>query len=567
MLDEYLDRGFRWLVALGVLVNLSGLFVTVMEPDAALYATIARRMAESGDFVNLVAYGTDWLDKPHFPFWMAALSFRLWGVHQVEVAYKLPALLFWGMGVVYTYLFARRFYSKTVARLSVLFLLTAQHLILSNNDVRAEPYLVGLLAGSLYHWARASEPRFAHHLVLGALYSACAVMTKGPFLLIPVGAGLAVHWIATRQWRELLRARWWVGLALVGVFILPELYCLHAQFDLYPEKEVFGRTGISGLRFFFWDSQFGRFFNTGPIRGVGSPWFFLHTALWAFLPWSLWLVAAVVNGVLRKRSALPTTGREYFTWGASAVTFLLFSLSSFQLPHYLNIVFPFFAVMTADWVSRLASERSQRMAAGVQLGVAVLMALASAAILWLSQSPRMALGAVLLLAAIGIIGWSCRRSSALTRAVVASFGAAVVLNATLNLVFYPEVLRYQAGSEAAAIVNRRSARAVGLYGMNSNSFELYAAPRVERWDARGLVDAAQGEAVYVLLPADAVSELERLDLSVRAVETFDHFPVTRLTARFVLPSTRATAVRKVLLAEVNVARTIDARARQHAPKQ
>ena len=450
-------------------------------------------------------------------------------------------------------LFARRFYSKTVARLSVLFLLTAQHLVLSNNDVRAEPYLVGLLAGSLYHWARASEARFAHHLLLGALWSGCAVMTKGPFVLIPMGAGLAVHWIKTKQWRELLRARWWVGLALVGVFILPELYCLYVQFDLHPEKEVFGRTGVSGVRFFFWDSQFGRFLNTGPIRGKGDPSFFVHTALWAFVPWSLWLTAAVASPLLRKRSA-PSTGREYYTWGASGVTFLIFSLSSFQLPHYLIILFPFFAVITADWVARLASDRSQRIAAGVQLAVAALVVLAAAALLWLSQSSRMALGIVLLAAAVGVIALCIRRvGGGVTRAVVASFGAAAVLNAVLNLFFCPEVLRYQAGSEAAAVVNRLPPRSVGLYAMNSNSFELYAEERVARWDARGVVDAAKADPVYVLLPADAVSELERSELTVRPVKIFDQFPVTRLIPRFLLPSRRATAVRKVILAEVKAA--------------
>src|SRR5262249_55111305 len=88
--------------------------------------------------------------------------------------------------------------------------------------------------------------------------------------------------------------RWWGTALVILVGLTPELYCLYAQFDAHPDKLVFGQTGVSGLRFFFWDSQFGRFLNTGPIRGHGTPWFFLHTTLWAFWPWSGVLALALV---------------------------------------------------------------------------------------------------------------------------------------------------------------------------------------------------------------------------------------------------------------------------------
>ena len=42
----------------------------------------------------------------------------------------------------------------------------------------------------------------------------------------------------------------YILVALTGIFILPELYCLYAQFDAHPEKMVFGQTGVSGLNFF-----------------------------------------------------------------------------------------------------------------------------------------------------------------------------------------------------------------------------------------------------------------------------------------------------------------------------
>ncbi|MFL5344053.1 MAG: ArnT family glycosyltransferase [Hyalangium sp.] len=544
--DSWLKRWFRWLLPIGVLVNLSGLAGTVAEPDSALYATLARHMAESGDFVDLIANGGDWLDKPHFPFWVTALSFRLLGVS--AVAYRLPALLFWGLGVVYTYLLARRLHDGTVARVAVLLLLVAQHLLLSNNDVRAEPFLLGLITGSVYHYVRAQESRFSLHLVVGSLLAACAVMTKGLFVLLPVCGGLVVHWLVRRQWRELWRPRWWAALVLVGVFILPELYCLYQQFDLHPEKAVFGRTGVSGLGFFFWGSQFGRFMNTGPIQGKGHPLFFFHTVLWGFLPWSLWLYAAVLSRVFRRRQE-PPERREFITWGSAGLTFLVFSLSRFQLPHYLNIVFPFFSIITAQWACRLERPGPMRVASGVQTFVAGALLLLGLGLLWLFRPP-LAVPTAIGMVALGVASLFLFRSSHLSDAIGRSFAASVAFNLMLNGVFYPAVARYQSGSEAAAFINGLPPRPVGLFDFNSYALELYTRAPVQRWDLPALQRVASTQPVYVFLPEEAIAGLQSQGLSVQTLRAFEHFPVTRLTWSFLNHNTRTGVLRQLVVAEV-----------------
>ena len=68
--EQWLDTRWRPLLWIGIVVNATGLFFTIIEPDGAVYATIAKQMVLTGDYVNLVLQGNDWLDKPHFPFWM-----------------------------------------------------------------------------------------------------------------------------------------------------------------------------------------------------------------------------------------------------------------------------------------------------------------------------------------------------------------------------------------------------------------------------------------------------------------------------------------------------------------
>ena len=121
----------------GLLVYTLGLFITIMEPDAATYAIIPMEMLQRNNFIELFSRGADWLDKPHFQFWITALSYKILGIN--NLGYKIPAILFVLLGVRYTYLFGRRFYTSKTGYIAALMLITALHLILSANDVRAEP--------------------------------------------------------------------------------------------------------------------------------------------------------------------------------------------------------------------------------------------------------------------------------------------------------------------------------------------------------------------------------------------------------------------------------------------
>jgi hypothetical protein len=86
--ESWLQKWFVRLLIPAILVNAGGLLIDILEPDGALYATIAKTIARSGDFINLYVDGKDWLDKPHFPFWMAALSFRFWASMALPINFR-----------------------------------------------------------------------------------------------------------------------------------------------------------------------------------------------------------------------------------------------------------------------------------------------------------------------------------------------------------------------------------------------------------------------------------------------------------------------------------------------
>lgn len=558
--ETWLQKWFIPLLIPAILVNAGGLFIPILEPDGSLYATIAKTMARTGDFVNLYVDGHDWLDKPHFPFWMAALSFKLLGVN--AFAYKFPALLFWAAGAFYTWRLALSIYGKPVAQLATLIYVSAAHLVISNNDVRAEPYLTGLIIGAVYHFYKASRanraavstaedswfPRHRFslpwHLLAGSFLAGCACMTKGPFVLITIGAGFLLDWVWGKEWDQFRKIRWWLAIVLTGVFMLPELICLYRQFDLHPEKLVFGHHNVSGIRFFFWDSQFGRFFNTGPIKGSGDPFFYFHTVLWAFLPWSLLLYASILRRPRRQVSG------ELICLGGALATFLVFSLSRFQLPHYLNILFPFFSILTASYLYGIHRRGTRRTIGVMQDVINVLLPILVLLLCWFFRFNGWPF-VMIVVAVLAVIAFLLFRSPTLPGPIARSFWMSMLVFAFINFIFYPAILRYQAGTQAGRYLAdhpKLGAETFSDLGGTpvayllreapvSYSFEFDAPGTVVKLPVDSLPRTAGG--IIVFAPASFGDTLTAKGYRITRVQDFPFFHTSQLTGEFIGYRTRA----------------------------
>lgn len=538
----------QWLyffIAAAVLLNFSGIFVPVLGLDGPLYACIAKTMVQRQDYVGLFSQGKDWLDKPHFPFWVTALSFRIFGFE--TWAYKLPAILFVLMGGVYTYLFSKKLYNQEVALWSVLIFLTAEHVIISNNDVRAEPYLTGLIIASVYHFYKTLDKNSIRQLVLGCAFAACAVMTKGIFALIPIFGAFAGQFILTKNWKRLFHWHWLLAAILILLFIMPEIYCLYQQFDLHPEKLVFGGHNVSGIRFFFWDSQFGRFFNTGPIKGGGDKSFFFHTILWAFIPWSVLLYVAVIQFFRNPQKRI----REWFCICGALLTFLVFSASKFQLPHYITIIFPFFAVITAQYLTGIKTAKGFRAIRITQTVVLVLLIGVILALQYFYRAENLTVFTVLpLIAATAMFLFISIKTAfgSKYKLLFQSVLVSVFINTYLNLNFYPSLLKYQAGSEAAFYIDKNSMSKFPVAQLQeeeySHALEFYLNRPLFLVNEDGKGNLPQ-KPYLLYASASAINNLKQKGWKIKPVKSFDDYLVTRLKGKFLNKKTRKEAMGKM----------------------
>ena len=67
------------IILIGLVINFMGITRPFFISDSGLYAWVSKMMVENNDYTTLQLYGVDWLDKPHFQFWITALFFEVLG--------------------------------------------------------------------------------------------------------------------------------------------------------------------------------------------------------------------------------------------------------------------------------------------------------------------------------------------------------------------------------------------------------------------------------------------------------------------------------------------------------
>ncbi len=483
------NKQIRFFIILSIIVNAVGLFSPVLgSNDSNFYAVVAKHIIESGNWVNLTFDGKDWLDKPHLPFWIIAVSYKLFGVH--AFSYILPGFIFNLLGAFYTYLLAKHIFgSKEIGLLASLFYMSALHILLSSVDVRQEAYLLGEIMPACYYWYLYNETDYINkkYLLIGALFTAFAMMTKGVFVLVVIFSGLICVWLYTRSFRNFISKKWFLALLLSFIFILPELLALYVQFDLHPEKIVYDKTGVSGIKWFFWGSQFGRFFNTGPItNGVHASYshyfYYVHTFLWAFLPWTLILPYASWNMLksIRVSTEVPENLQNkqlrlnyVYILGSFLPTFIMFSLTKFQLDHYTNILTPFVAILCADWVFNKATRLTNHPLFYLQPALAYLLCASVLVLSLIMLNGKLFIVVALLCGITIIIFVMLTQNYPLTKAIifpVLSINLVFVFLMGVNAKLYS---KYDVGYQVSQYEKQITPLPLIDYNVNSLSMELF----------------------------------------------------------------------------------------------
>lgn len=536
------NKRYWFLLFLILLVYLVGMFVTLFENDSAQFAVMAMRMVQENDFISLFKGPDPYLDKPHMHYWLAALSFKIFGLY--DWAYRIPGILASLLGAYSCYGLGKLLYHREVGKLGSLIFLTAQTIVLANIDVRTDAVLTGFTIFSIWQLAAYIQLRSLKHMLLGAFGAGIAFSTKGQIALLVIGLPLLCHLVYTRKWVVFLSWKVLAGLLVFGLSISPMLYAYYLQFDQHPELVIRGKGNRSGIFFIFWEQSFERLSGEGVGKNSSDYLFFFHTFLWVFLPWTVLGLTAFWK---RTRQFFATrfkavAQQEFLTLGGITLIFLLISFAQFKLPHYLNIVIPLFAVLTASYIFSLkrdTDKRTMKVLLGIQYFILCLVFVVSLLLCYFVFKIESIYAHLLLLVLLLAMAYfSLKREAYFSRLITISVCASLLLNLVLNSNFYPSLLGYQAGSSMSKLVKEHKVPVDNIYKLSPRytwSLDFYNKEPVKILDLENLGNRT---GIWVYISDEEMEELKKRGFDWDQQFTVADFRITRLQARFLNPATR-----------------------------
>ncbi|MBO9681790.1 MAG: glycosyltransferase family 39 protein [Flavisolibacter sp.] len=537
---------YRLLFLLLGIVYIIGLFVPLLDNDSAHHANIALHMYLTGDYVSLIDEGRDYLDKPHLLFWVSAASYHLFGV--TSFAYKFPSFLFTIFGVYSTYRLGRSLYNAEGGRLSALVIASAFAFMLANNDVRMEAILTASIAFATWQLVDWVNKKSFINVLGSALGLALAFSTKGLIGVFVPAAGIFFYLLYKKDWRAFYHPQLLLIIVSFFAFISPVLYCYYLQYDLHPEKIIRGKSGWSGVKFILWQQTFERYEGKS-FGGAGSKdyFFFFHSFLWAFAPWSVIAYLAVVNRIRN----FANKKYEWLTIGTFLIMAVMITFSGFKLPHYINIIFPTVAVLTSAYLLEKVNAEVVTHRLFVTQMVVCILCLIVAAIINAWAFPLkswMVFVGIILFVALGVYVLRTIKP-VFQKMITLSVLTSAFIFYQLNSNFYPQLLTYQGGNELAfETKDKVDPKNVFFWSDIYNpSFQFYS-KELKKVFSDSVLN--QNQPVWVLTDRNSFAQLRQKNLPVLQQYSHHDYNIGTMSLKFINPNTRKETLDTLFLVRV-----------------
>ena len=527
-----------------IIYILGSITIPLMEIDSVQYANISREMLVHKNFLQIFDQGKDYLDKPPLLFWISAISMYFFGIN--DFAFRLPSILMAIIAIYSTYKFTLLYYSKELALLASLVLASSQAMFLITHDVRTDTMLMSWVILGIWQFAHWLKFRNWGSLIIAFIAVAFGMMTKGPIALMVPIFSFVPHLIIHKNFKLLFRWEYLIGLLIMIVLLIPMDLGLYQQFDLHPEKELYGRTGTSGLRFFYWTQSFGRITGESVWHENDHFTFLFENLIWGFLPWTLYFIVGLFSDFFKliKNKLHIDPNTEWISTPGFLITYCALGISHYQLPHYIYIVLPFISIITAKCVYNTILKKGSSILKSVLNGinifiyVSVLLLLIVLLIIPFPSNIYLPI-ALLITIAIIITYFLYSKKILIPRMVQFALFCILITNLFLSIFFYPKLLEFQLGNKVSKYITEK--------GINKNSFYLYHVYNERSLDFYSNFSFQNIDNLGKLKPFDYVLIDNKAMIndslkSFNKVQLISAFHVSTLNAKFLNPKTRDSAL-------------------------
>src|SRR5271169_1794612 len=335
----------------------------LLGADEPRYAQVAREMLDRGDWITPTLNGKPWLEKTPLYYWQAMGAYGLGrtlrsaerGVN--EQTARLPGALDAAIMIAAIYFFLRRF--RPGAELDgALIAASCAGVIGFAHAASTDMPLTAAFTIALLAWYAWYESRRRLDLAIFYIGLALGTLAKGPVAPALAVAIILLFAAIKRDWNTLGRTLWIPGTTLFLIVALPWYFAVQMR-------------NLDFFHVFILEHNLARF-SSNVYHHPQPAWFYPPVFLLAAMPWTLWLIIAVVE---RVRPML-REGREAFastddSWGLflllwMVVPILFFSAAQSKLPGYILPSVPAGALLVTEY---LAARREQESRISLPLAV------------------------------------------------------------------------------------------------------------------------------------------------------------------------------------------------------
>ncbi len=524
--------GFEIIICIIVLlIYINNLFLDIMKIDAAQYASISLEMLQNHSYLQVYDLQKDYLDKPPLLFWISSLSLNVIGI--CNFAYKIGAFSMLLFALYAIFKFTSIYYNQNIAKNAVLIFGTCQAFFLITNDIRTDGILTSCVIISIWLFAEYWLKNKLIYLFFAAVFSAFAMMAKGPIGLIAVLMPVGIHLLYQKKWNHIFNFSWLLYFFVVIVFLIPMSYGLYTQFDLHPEKLIGGKSNQSGLYFYYWLQSFGRITGENSWNN-GLPWhFFIGSINWDFFPWILILYAGLFFQFKKMVTAKNEKVSEIISLSGFILLFAILSMSKYKLPHYIFVTLPFASIISAIYIDNI--NQKQRLIwerIYFSFGILVAIILICYPIFFFTEINYLIY--ILIVLQLFLL---FKIKKLPINGIFRLVGYVFVLNVFLSFVFYPKLLTFQADAMAGKwfYENKRNEE-VYLLNEKSHLFNFYTKNSKHQSIALKDIDTIQ-KSCWLYTNGDNLSEIQKTK-TILETKKFADYPITRLKLDFLLYSKR-----------------------------
>ncbi len=534
-----MKRNFIYFILFLIPVYFIGFGIDIMDIDASQYAEMSREMSKSNSYLHVYELGKDYLDKPPLLFWVTSISIKLFGPN--NFSYRFPSFLFALFALYSTYRFALLYYKKEIAALSALVLASCQAFFLINHDVRTDTILMSCVIFSVWQLAAWLQHKKTVNFVLAFVGIGLGMLAKGPIALIVPILAFGTHFILTRNFAAIFKWQYLLGIIIIAIVLLPMSIGLYTQFDLHPEKIVNEKTGVSGLRFFYWTQSFGRITGESVWNNNSNMFFLFQNMLWSFLPWIVIFSVALFTEfkLLIKQKFKISYNAEWICMGGFTLGYLALGSSKYQLPHYIFVVFPFAAIITAKFLYNLYSQQHFKMRIFLEKSHFIIFSLLHITLIILLVYSFPAPLWIIICYAVSLVLFYFYFTQKqvpyyLIKLCVFSL---LIINLFLNGWIYPALLQYQAGNTIGRFIKQHKLPLANTFIYEEkiwHSIHYYSNAIIVHKDS--LNQIVTGD--YIILKAARLNDIVNAGKNFDIIYKAPTYGVSRLKIKFLIPGRR-----------------------------